>query len=566
VISATDSAYLGQDFSANEDFLIGQKRGHLGKPFFKDDVWQAYVTVPVTASDETQLGVLMVLLDVMPMKRFLGETSGLGKSGEVLLGVPRGDHLSYVFPTRYSSSRQQPLPHEKGLTIGEPGQPHFSKTIDYRGKSVLAAHAAVGYEDWRLEVKMDSAEANEPIMDLCIWSLLIASLVLLGGILASVIMARAFTRPILLLTQSATAVANGQLPDNNESYVNGTKQLANDEIGDLRTAFQKMTENLQRQRDDLHKRIDSERAARQEVERLSENLQFSLQAEKQARERLEQLFDGIRSASSELSQTASQILRSTSQQSANCSQQADAVADTSNTIRELGESARKSTEHAQNVTVSATRAEQVGTSGRQAVYDSIKAIAGCRQQAERIGETIGRLQSRATAISDIISAVSDLADETNVLALNAAVEASRAGEHGKGFAVVAGEVKSLADQSKKSTSQVSKILAEIREATNAAVLMSEQGRTSVDNANSIIKSSEQTIETLTDTISEALTASAQILAATQDQANAISQINESMENTKQASDELLDSAREIENLAQAIDELSNRLQKLTGEI
>ena len=93
---------------------------------------------------------------------------------------------------------------------------------------------------------------------------------------------------------------------------------------------------------------------------------------------------------------------------------------------------------------------------------------------ESVGESIVRLSEQTLAIGEIITAVSDLAQQSNLLAVNAAIEASKAGEHGKGFAVVAQEIKSLADQSKQATEQVRAILSDTQKATSASVMAAEQ--------------------------------------------------------------------------------------------
>lgn len=561
VVTATDDDYLGRDFSKNEDFLAGRKGRHLGQPFAVDDSWQAYATAKATSSDGVPLGVVMVLLDVSPMVEFLSETKSLGLTGEVLVGTPADDKVRYVLPTRHDKSvsfrRLQDVPAMSAAVRGESG---FINTTDYRNVEVLAAYRPVGYLDWGMVVKIDRDEAYQPVRQLGRLLFLIAALILGGGLIGAYLLARALTRRIVVLTESAVSAADGNLDIDITA-----KSSANDEIGDLMTAFRTMTINLRQQRDDLQQRYEAEHASLAEVKQLSDELKSTLQAEQQSRQRLEQLLRTIHEAAVQLGSSAAEIRSTVAHQSEAASRQASVIAETSATVAEVTQTAAQSTQRARDVAESAQRAETVSKSGREAVDESVAAIEFVRDQVESISANINTLGERAQTIGEIIDTVTDIAEQTNVLALNAAVEASRAGEHGKGFAVVAAEVKSLADQSKKATHKIANILREIQQASNSAVIATEAGTQSVTKAGAVIKKTEETIETLGQTIGDAARAGSQIVAAAGQQSTAMSQIHSAMEDIRTATDQALTATRETEQSAEQLNKLGDQLRELSDD-
>ncbi len=157
------------------------------------------------------------------------------------------------------------------------------------------------------------------------------------------------------------------------------------------------------------------------------------------------------------------------------SEQADSVRQTTTTIEELGSSSMQSAMKAENSASEAQKALNLSETGSATVARTIDGIMDLRAKVEEIASKIMQLSEQTGQIATVSDLVADIANQTNMLSLNAAVEAARAGEQGKGFAVVAGEVRKLADQSKKSAEKINILIAEIQASINNTVMVTDEG-------------------------------------------------------------------------------------------
>jgi methyl-accepting chemotaxis protein len=265
-----------------------------------------------------------------------------------------------------------------------------------------------------------------------------------------------------------------------------------------------------------------------------------------------------------LAASASEILAATTQVASGAAETGTAIAQTTTTVEEVKQTAQLASQKARQVSDSAQKATQVGQAGRKSVSAAIEGMRHIQNQMESIAETVVRLSEHSQSIGEIIAAVNDLAEQSNLLAVNAAIEAAKAGEHGRGFSVVAQEVRSLAEQSRQATAQVRGILHDIQKATTAAVLATEQGSKAVEAGMRQSTEAGEAISQLSGTVNEAAQAATQIAASSQQQLVGTDQVALAMQNIKQASMQNVSATRQAETAALNLNQIGGTLKEIVA--
>jgi signal transduction histidine kinase len=242
VIASTAPELLNQDFASHPDFKAGQNSNHFGLPFRYQAGYQTYLSAPILSlskPDTRLLGVVMIKLNIDPMVELLTQSTKLGKTSEVVLATPMGDHVHFIFPLRHQPDKSdyafsQVLPMANAIR----GKSGTIVSRDYRGVDVLAAFRPVGYRDWGLVAKIDLSEVYEPVMQLRNILLAIGMSILLLGIWVTFLFVKRFSQPIKALNEAALTFAKGDF----DTRVTPQSQ---DEIGSLGISFNHMAEELQ---------------------------------------------------------------------------------------------------------------------------------------------------------------------------------------------------------------------------------------------------------------------------------------------------------------------------------
>ena len=168
-------------------------------------------------------------------------------------------------------------------------------------------------------------------------------------------------------------------------------------------------------------------------------------------------------------------------------------------VSEMNESMMDTNQVVENVAKTSVEMGNLSTKTHKMTSEGNKHVLKLTSHMTQVNEVISaatilmkQLNGQTNQIGKILSSISDISNQTNLLALNAAIEAARAGEHGKGFAVVADEVRKLAEDSQKSTVEISDILNDIQEKTSLVTKQIEDGELAVSHS---IQATNETKET-----------------------------------------------------------------------
>ena len=274
----------------------------------------------------------------------------------------------------------------------------------------------------------------------------------------------------------------------------------------------------------------------------------------------------IMSFATELEKASSEILGATANQTTATQEQATGVAEITTTLSELHVMSSQTLEKAQAVIGESDRSIDASRTGSKAVEDAVQGMHEIREQVETIAQKIVTLSEQTQQIGDIIMSVNEITEQSKLLALNAAIEAARAGDQGRGFAVVAAEIRSLADQSKQATARVRKILGDIQNATNSAVIATEQGTKKVEAGVGLTNRAGETIELLGRSVEASAGAARLIANASRQQTSGIQQVSDAMNGINEATKSSVGGMQQSEASAKKLVEMTNHMQALVQQL
>ncbi len=361
------------------------------------------------------------------------------------------------------------------------------------------------------QVNLRVEDVSQAKMLLSVW--LIAALIM--SALAAWVITNLIVGPLLETLKLAERVADGDLTHNQVV-------TRKDELGLLQGSMMRMTSNLR------------------------------------------ELIGGLRDGVTQIASAAEQLSAVTEQTSAGVNSQKNETDQVATAMHEMSATVQEVARNAEQASHAAVNASKEAREGDGVVSKAVAQIEKLATEVTHSKSAMDELKNESNKIGGVLDVIKAVAEQTNLLALNAAIEAARAGEAGRGFAVVADEVRSLAQRTQTSTEEIAALISGLHTRTAQVATILDNSQALTANSVELTRNAGVSINNMTQAISTIETMNHQIAAAAEEQSAVAEEINRSVLNVRDISEQTASASEETAASSIELARLGVHLQSLVS--
>ncbi len=265
--------------------------------------------------------------------------------------------------------------------------------------------------------------------------------------------------PLAGITKSIHAMSEGDFTIDVDSG-------SNDEIGVMSSKIAEFVESMRHMLSSISEESEKLKQESETSDMVSKNMYDASQSQAEAMQQLNDTVDQLAVAVGDIAENATTL--------------ASVVSDTR--------------ENSEKADVSMKETVKISQKGRDDMEKLSHAMEGIQQANNQLVTSINKVGTASEEITNIVSMIAEIAEETNLLSLNASIEAARAGEAGKGFAVVATQIGKLAQTSSESATNISNLIEEVHRLIDEAVGQANASAESIEKNSELINVAVDTFE------------------------------------------------------------------------
>ena len=263
----------------------------------------------------------------------------------------------------------------------------------------------------------------------------------------------------------------------------------------------------------------------------------------------------------------------TSKQSRNAAQQTRASSDSqfrevdlvATASEEMTQTAGLVVQNAEVAVNAANKANEAAGEGQKVIEQSQQEMMKLVERMTAAVPVVEELASNNSNITEILTVIEGISEQTNLLALNAAIEAARAGEQGRGFAVVADEVRGLASRTQQSVGEIRQVIESVQKGTHDVVKAIEEGNHLANESSVHVENAALELRQIFTAISSINDMNSQIVKAAEEQQAVSAEVNLNVSNIRELSAQILSQAEGSESVSSTIGDLSLKQQQLVNQ-